>query len=168
MLLLTIMRLGEKTKKALRIGVKVGGLALAVAGSSRLGTKGDEGATTTPEPSITRTNVPDVATAYTAPVGATTPAPRAQSIPRPSAPISRPKVIAKEVATQGAKVFVGEQSKIGATKATTRAVIHAEAQPSGANIREQQRLAEIASKARETRVVGAPKTGFFGKFKYRG
>ena len=132
-------RIGEKTKKRLRIGAKVGGIALTLAGAKGyLGKKEDT--TTTPTP-------------YPEPAGATAIAPPAQVIPQPSAPQGVAPQIASQVGRAGAGVFTGEISKKSAVKEVVKAGLHVQPKPEGQNIAEMIRKAEEASKARSTKIT---------------
>ena len=145
-------RIGEKTKKGLRIGSKVAGIGLTIAGAGYLGKKGDS----TPTPPTT---------SYPEPSGATASAPPAQVIPTPSAQQGIAPQLAKAGIKAGAEVFAGEKSKVSGVKDVVKAGLHAQPKPEGQNIAEMIRKAEAQSKSNPTKIKKPYKSKFVKKKK---
>ena len=103
------IRIGHKTKKALRIGAKLGGIGLTLAGAGYIGKKED-----------TTTSLP---TSYPEPAGASATAPPAQVIPQPSAQQGIAPQLAKAGIKAGAEVFAGEKSKVSGVKEVVKEVV---------------------------------------------
>tara|TARA_R110002110_G_scaffold70616_4_gene189204 strand:+ start:1156 stop:1614 length:459 start_codon:yes stop_codon:yes gene_type:complete len=143
------IRIGHKTKKALRIGAKLGGIGLSLAGAGYLGKKND-----------TPTSLP---TSYPEPAGATASAPPAQVIPQPSAQQGIAPQLAKAGIKAGAEVFAGEKSKVSGVKEVVKAGLHTQPKPAGENIQEMIKKAEAQAKANPTKIKKPYKSKFVGK-----